>query len=99
LHRRAEEVDVSKPKDKEDGKGETLPVTAEVGSEGGSYADPVAQKATLGKDQGVIDPRNTTPPSSGEVAEGASPVPQGPEDGVHFPERAGAKPRPDCQRP
>jgi hypothetical protein len=59
-----------------------LPVTAEVGSEGGSYADPTVQVATrTGQLPRVdrVDP-DTAPP--GAIAGAVAPTPDGPEDGV-----------------
>src|SRR5688500_9922718 len=59
-----------------------LPVTEEVGSEGGSYADPTVQVATR---TGQL-PRvgravpDTSPP--GAIAGAVAPTPEGPEDGV-----------------
>jgi hypothetical protein len=63
-----------------------LPVTGEVGSEGGSYADATAQKATREggvprlEDAGNADGPEPRP---GQVAGAITPSPDEPEDGVH----------------
>ena len=58
-----------------------LPVTQEVGSEGGSFADRTVQQATRSGDARRVDrPLPRAASSSGET----SPNLQGPEDGVHF---------------
>ncbi len=67
----------------------TLPITAEVGSEGGTYTDPLNQKSTLEGDVPRVEDavRTVHPerPRPGACAEGLSPEPQGAADGVRFP--------------
>ena len=58
----------------DDRADKSLPVTGEVGSEGGSYADPTVQAPTFNEDLG-------------RVAENAEPekVQSGPEDVIRYP--------------
>ena len=71
---------------KDDASAESMPVTSEVGSEGGSYADPTIQTATeTGRLRRVEQP-HAEPGRPGDVAEEAPPEPQGPEDGVRTPD-------------
>ena len=58
----------------------TLPVTGEVGSEGGSYADAALQRATRTGDVAAVE--STAPTST--VSDAIAPTPAEPEDGVHF---------------
>lgn len=59
-----------------------LPVTAEVGSEGGSPADPTVQVATRTGQLPRVDRSDpdTSPPAA--IAGAVAPTPEGPEDGV-----------------
>lgn len=59
----------------DDRADETLPVTAEVGDEGGSYADPANQAATFSGPAGHrrVDAEQVAPASPGTVAEGVAP--------------------------
>jgi hypothetical protein len=52
-------------------RDEKLPVTAEVGSEGGSYADPTFQEAT---DHGDIDSALQTVPPDHLIPPGSEPA-------------------------
>ena len=61
-----------------------LPVTQEVGSEGGSFADPTAQKATRSGDVRRVD--GPLPPGASSAG-GTAATAQGPDDGVHFSKR------------
>ena len=68
------------------GPAESLPVTNEVGSEGGSYADPTVQVAT---EKGHLPVAKQPQPERGEpgvVAEAVPPNPDGPDDGVRTPD-------------
>ena len=58
-----------------------LPVTQEVGSEGGSFADSTVQKATLSGDVRRVD---RPLPHGGSSSGGTSSNSQDPDDGVHF---------------
>lgn len=71
---------------------ESLPVTAEVGGEGGSYADPTYQKATLDPD-GLRRVSDTSQPNAaaemahnaerrGEIAEGGVGTDPDPAEGM-----------------
>lgn len=64
------------------GAARRLPVSGEVGSEGGSYADATLQQAThAGElDAAGVEPEPRQP---GAVSEAVAPGPQEPEDGVH----------------
>jgi len=65
-----------------------VPLTLEVGDEGGSYADAVVQEATRDGDLATVDPNATQPTArGGESDRPVSPPPDEPEDGVHFPRR------------
>jgi hypothetical protein len=68
---------MTKPGDKD-----ALPVTEEVGSEGGSYADPTVQVATRTGQLSRVDRSDPDRPAPGAVAGAVSPTPEGPEDGV-----------------
>jgi hypothetical protein len=59
-----------------------LPVTAEVGSEGGSYADPTVQKATRTGRLPRVDRSDPNGSPPGTIAGAMAPAPEGPEDGV-----------------
>jgi hypothetical protein len=65
---------------------ESMPVTSEVGSEGGSYADPTIQAATEKGHLRRVEQPQAEPRQPGRVAEEAGPEPQGPEDGVRTPD-------------
>jgi hypothetical protein len=65
---------------------ESLPVTSEVGSEGGSYADPTAQVATEKGHLPVAKPPQPQRTEPGVVAEAVQPGPDAPEDGVRTPD-------------
>lgn len=62
-----------------------LPVTAEVGSEGGSYADPTVQVATRTGRLPRVDRSEPDDSTPGAVADAVTPTPDGPEDGVRVP--------------
>jgi hypothetical protein len=74
------------PNDEE--KGTALPVTKEVGGEGGSYADAIAQAAThrgsLSKNDRPEPDGSSAPP--GAVAGAVHPNPEAADDGVHLPD-------------
>jgi len=56
-----------------DRRDRTLPVTEEVGSEGGSYADPTSQVATFGDhDAPPLVDRGGTPSTTGEALDRAA---------------------------
>ena len=59
-----------------------LPVTAEVGSEGGSYADPTVQKATRAGQLPEVDRSDPKGSPPGTIAGATAPTPEGPEDGI-----------------
>jgi hypothetical protein len=65
------------PRDEDD-----LPVTEEVGSEGGSYADPTVQVATRTGQLPRVDRSEPDRSAPGAVAGAVAPTPEGPEDGV-----------------
>jgi len=67
---------------KDDDKAAALPVTAEVGGEGGSYADPTVQVATR---QGGLPRVDQAAGDVGATAGAVSPTADGPEDGVRGP--------------
>jgi hypothetical protein len=73
-------------------ENDDLPVTEEVGSEGGSYADPTVQVATRTGQLSRVDRSEPEPASPGAVADAVTPTPEGPEDGVRVP-------HPDPRRP
>jgi hypothetical protein len=75
-----------KDEDNETGK---LPATAELGSEGGSYADAALQRATWTGELPVVD-EDRSSESTGIVAEGTEPSTDDPADGVHFERRGPA---------
>lgn len=77
---------MARVKDDEHDRRGNVPLTSEVGSEGGSYAEPVIQRAVRGDEVRVIDRHKTTQAARGEDM---APIPQGAEDGVHFPELPG----------
>lgn len=54
-----------------------LPVTSEVGSEGGSYADSKTQETTRARLPAGKDPPERTDNSIGKVARAVRPEPQG----------------------
>lgn len=58
----------------DDRHDKTLPITAEVGSEGGSYADPTYQVATFGDETEprTIDPAGVQSDAAGEGVDFAS---------------------------
>jgi hypothetical protein len=68
-----------------------LPVTAEVGSEGGSYADPTVQVATRTGQLPRVDRADpdTSPP--GAMAGAVAQTPDGPEDGVRAHDAPGSE--------
>jgi hypothetical protein len=68
------------------GPAESLPVTNEVGSEGGSYADPTVQVATEKGHLPVAKPPQPPRPEPGVVAEAVQPNSDAPEDGVRTPD-------------
>jgi hypothetical protein len=77
---------MAKPGKRDDDDNESVGVTAEVGSEGGTYADPVIQEATLERPlTGNERPEPTVRPPA-TVAGAMSPQPQGIDDGVHAPD-------------
>jgi len=63
--------DTRKRSRSDDRHDSTLPVTAEVGSEGGSFADPTYQVATFGGDDArpASDDRVGPPPVAGEATD------------------------------
>ena len=76
----------NRPKD--EAEGDPLPVTKEVGGEGGSYADAIAQAAT---DRGSLSKNDRQEPAAssappGAVAGAVHPNPDGADDGVHLPD-------------
>jgi hypothetical protein len=71
---------------------ESMPVTSEVGSEGGSYADPTAQVATETGHLPVAKPPQPQRGEAGVVAEAVQPGPNAPEDGVRTPDDSRARP-------
>ena len=75
--------DVAKPRDDE---ADRLPVTAEVGSEGGSYADPTTQVATERGDLPRSDGSRPGPSSVGTAAGAVARNPDSAEDGVRSPD-------------
>lgn len=72
-----------KPRDDE---AEPLPVTAEVGSEGGSYADATTQVATETGDLPQSNRSNSEQPSVGRAAGAVPRNPDAAEDGVRRPD-------------
>jgi hypothetical protein len=77
---------MAKSRRRGDEHDEPREVTAEVGSEGGSYADPTIQEATRNDSlTGNVRPKPGQGPT-GTVADAAPPEPQGIDDGVHTPE-------------
>ncbi len=71
---------------KDDDKTDALPVTAEVGDEGGSYADPTVQVATR---EGGLPRIDQSPADVGATAGAVSPSADGPADGVRGPAARG----------
>ncbi len=63
-----------------------LPVTGEVGSEGGSYADSTLQVPTRTGRLPRVDRSQPDSSPPGAVAGAVTPTPEGPEDGVRTPE-------------
>jgi hypothetical protein len=74
-----------------DNAGGKLPATAELGSEGGSYADATLQRATRTGGLPVTVEKGDAE-SAGVVAEGTEPSTDELSDGVHFERRRGSKP-------
>ena len=61
-----------------------LPVTAEVGSEGGSYTDAIQEEATrAGNLASVDEPISEASSPVGQRAPATTPTTDDPEDGVH----------------
>lgn len=58
----------------DDRRDRTLPVTEEVGSEGGSYADPTYQVATFGGHDALRTADRTGPPATGGESTDRPPV-------------------------
>ena len=77
---------MSTTNDRDADRPRAMPETAEVGGEGGSYADATMQEATdtgdLPRVKGASAERN----QEGEVADAVPPNPVGPEDGVRTPD-------------
>ena len=71
-----------------------LPVTAEVGGEGGSYADAISQVETKKEPLGKTDLPDRDPAPPGAVARAVPASPEGPEDGLRGPERGPSKTKP-----
>jgi hypothetical protein len=68
-----------------------LPVTAEVGGEGGTYTDSVVQEATREGDLPTVDSTTADPVGGiGQRAEQVSPSSDEIDDGVHAPRRSGS---------
>ena len=80
-----------KPKDVD--RDAALPVTAEVGGEGGSYADAIAQIETKKEPLRKTDLPDRDPSPPGAVAGAVPASPEGPEDGLRGPERGPSKTR------
>jgi hypothetical protein len=59
-----------------------LPVTAEVGGEGGSYADAAVQVETKQQPLRKVDGEDTQQPPPGAIAGAVPASPDGPEDGI-----------------
>jgi hypothetical protein len=66
-------------------EGDELPITAEVGGEGGSYADAVVQEATRKGDVPRVDQSRSQPASAGRHAAATSKTTDDADDGVHAP--------------
>jgi hypothetical protein len=67
------------------GPDNDLPLTSEVGDEGGTYTDPIVQKATRDGDLPRVDEAQAHPASRvGQHAAEATPTPDDAADGVHF---------------
>ena len=66
-----------------DGDGEgAVPVTAEIGSEGGSYSDASVQGETRTGNLPRVDERAQDAPPPGQVADAVRPQPDDPENGI-----------------
>jgi hypothetical protein len=74
-------VPKNKPDLDKDERGK-LPVTAEVGSEGGSYADPTVQEATRKGNLPEAEENERSSATTGAVAGAVGPQAQDPADGV-----------------
>ena len=66
-----------------DGDGEdAVPVTAEIGSEGGSYSDASVQGETRTGNLPRVDERRLHQDPKGTVADAVAPEPDDPENGI-----------------
>ena len=77
---------MSTTNDRDADKPRTMPETAEVGDEGGSYADATMQEATDTGDLPRVKEAGPERNRAGEVAGAVPPNPVGPEDGVRTPD-------------
>jgi hypothetical protein len=70
------------PDDRHRAGERAVPVTAEIGSEGGSYSDASVQGETKTGNLPRVDERAAGAPPAGQVADAVRPQPDDPENGI-----------------